>query len=109
MSAYRKPGEVAPLVLEQRGPRADCPMCGTRRKWAINGDELAPYSSNDFVERGADLGRACSGASWLVRLFGGCARRDPHIHQRCVTCNATWTAAPLEDASFRGDALASRK
>lgn len=75
--AYRTPSPVPPEpIAEHRGPREVCPICGASR--------------TDYW--------ACFGASLLARIFGGCSRRGPHLHQRCRTCGGLWTCGPKEDS-----------
>lgn len=76
-TAYRLPYLVPPSpVAEHRGPRRVCPYCGASEKM--------PFT------------RACVGVGWWRRLWGGCARRSPHLHQLCRECDGQWTCAPQE-------------
>lgn len=85
---YREAAPVLALVepiKEHRGPRKECPVCGSDYKVGTYG--------NHHVHATA---RACTGASWFGRLFGGCKRRVIHLHQHCPSCKARWTCAPKE-------------
>ena len=77
MTAYRTLALVPPPEkVEHAGPREKCPACGAGYRIDV---------------------RACRGRSWLLRLFGGCARRDLHLHQKCYSCGAEWTCGPAEE------------
>lgn len=94
MQPYKTPGEVIPIlglveVKEHAGPREKCPVCGSVGHGV---DASYPYSKSLLT---ANI-RACSGVSWLRRLFGGCARQTVHLHQWCRACGGKWTCAPLE-------------
>ena len=94
MSAYREGANVVPFfesVKEHAGPRPKCPTCG---------ESYITYQFSAFVSRSAgpvsaDV-RACSGRNWLLRLFGGCSRLSPHLHQWCRACGSEWTCGPKE-------------
>jgi hypothetical protein len=85
---YRIGASVLALATaERRGPRAECPACGTSR-WARDHDNQAPFIVS------ATRAVACRGAGWFRRFFmGGCERRDLHLHQSCTACGAKWMCA----------------
>jgi hypothetical protein len=85
---YRTPAPmpvVAPDPVKlHHGPREKCAACGVA---------VLKYEK-------AVVTRACRGASWLLRFFGGCRMvgLGLHLHQRCRACGATWDCDPLEAA-----------
>lgn len=80
------PPEPKPL---HQGPRESCPACGIIRR---------PLKANYATIRWQAIkSRACLGASWLGRLFGGCRRRDLHLHEHCRVCGARWECDPIGD------------
>lgn len=71
-------------IEEHRGGREHCPACHSP---LITQDEKPQF---------------CTGTSWWRRFFfGHCARMEPHLHQHCIDCNATWMCAIVEPEGFR--------
>src|SRR5271155_1130068 len=96
-SVYRKPAApkndvdldpIMRVVSEHRGPRDRCPNCGQARLWLYQ--SLAHSEEINPVIQGPSMARGCSGGTWWKRLWGGCKRRDLHLHQRCSGCGSSW-------------------
>jgi len=93
---YRVPASLALVVSEHRGPYEACPVCGVKqyKVWRMGQDNQGFWETRSVVD---DV-RGCRGRSWLLRLLGGCARRDLHLHQGCGACGARWMCLPkVED------------
>lgn len=82
-SSYRALAVVPAPDPSELPPRADkgCPAC-----W---------YSLKDFLKEWF-----CKGGRHGFLWLRSCKIREPHMHQHCTRCGATWVAQPHSSARY---------
>lgn len=81
--SYRALAVVPTADLSELPPRADkgCPAC-----W---------YALKDFLKE-----FFCRGGRYGFLWLRRCRIREPHMHQHCTRCGATWIAQPHSSARY---------